>query len=277
MTASPLSRLTVGYRTAVGLCACTAFIGLGLAMVRAVASPADVLPALAIDGDMSWLVVISLMPAGIGLWLVLRGYLGRDPAAGGQRLGHRSLATRQAIRVLPGSRFVTGGVLLLVCGFSAFSIGTGVMRQANSLVSAVAASATLLGTATLASWLVCVACGMGPRPGPAAESPPLDGVPADPTKRAKLGKMLGVASVVLQFLGLGFAGLGLALIARTISRDAGAENKPATAGIWLGAINAAIALIVVVVLIVVFLAGLHQCQQLGPGDHQIGWWTLTCR
>jgi putative copper export protein len=77
------------------------------------------------------------------------------------------------------------------------------------------------------------------------------------------------------FLGLGLAGLGLAPIVRTISREAGAESRTAAVPIWLGALSAAVALIVVVLLTVGFLTGLSPCQQLGSGDHQIGSWTLT--
>ncbi|MEA5454863.1 DUF4190 domain-containing protein [Sinomonas sp. JGH33] len=90
------------------------------------------------------------------------------------------------------------------------------------------------------------------------------------------GKTLGIVSVILPFVGFGLIGLILGIVAKSQSKKAGAKNTPAVVGIVLGAISVVVGIIVTIAIIVGIGAVAQQCQQLGPGTHQIGASTITC-
>ncbi|WP_136612095.1 DUF4190 domain-containing protein [Sinomonas albida] len=100
--------------------------------------------------------------------------------------------------------------------------------------------------------------------------------PAYPAPQAVPGKALGIVSVILPFVGFGLIGLILGIVGRSQSKKVGAKNTPAVVGIVLGSISIVIGLIVTVAIIIGISAVASQCQQLGPGTHQVGSTTITC-
>lgn len=97
--------------------------------------------------------------------------------------------------------------------------------------------------------------------------------PAAPTEDP--GKTLGIVGLVLAFIAP-LIGLIVSLVARSKSKAAGFQNGLATAGIVIGAIFTAVALLVTIVLGVTLGSVAAKCAELGPGVHQEGGVTYTC-
>jgi len=88
------------------------------------------------------------------------------------------------------------------------------------------------------------------------------------------GKVLGIVGLILAILWpFQVLGLILSIIARVQSKNAGAKNGPAVAGII-------ISLILLVVTVLFFVLGgvalFSQCASLGPGVHDVNGVTVTC-
>lgn len=89
------------------------------------------------------------------------------------------------------------------------------------------------------------------------------------------GKTLGMVGLVLAIVA-NLVGLIVSIVAFRKSKAAGFNNGLAKAGIIVGAITTAGALIATVVIIVSTVSLLGACADLGPGVHQVGGTTLTC-
>jgi hypothetical protein len=95
-----------------------------------------------------------------------------------------------------------------------------------------------------------------------------------PAPAATPGKVLGIVGLILAIIWpFQVLGLILSIIARVQSKNAGAKNGPATAGII-------IAVILLVVSVLFFVLGgaalFSQCAALGPGVHDVNGVTVTC-
>ncbi len=109
------------------------------------------------------------------------------------------------------------------------------------------------------------AYGPGPVGGPAYTTP--TGV--DP------GKNLGIAGLVLAFL-CSLVGLIVSIIAYNQSKKAGFKNTPALIGIIVGAVFLALGLVGYLLGGMGAFYAYQQCQQLGPGVHDVNGVTVTC-
>lgn len=95
------------------------------------------------------------------------------------------------------------------------------------------------------------------------------GVAEDP------GKTLGIVGLVLAFV-FALAGLIVSLMARSKSKAAGFKNSFATAGIVISSIALVAGLLVGSIGGFALYKVAKQCQDLGPGVHQVGSATVTC-
>ncbi|WP_051388961.1 hypothetical protein [Arthrobacter sp. 35W] len=91
---------------------------------------------------------------------------------------------------------------------------------------------------------------------PTAPNGAYQGAPAqDP------GKVMGIISIILPFVGLGLVGLILGLIGMSKSKKAGFKNTPALVGVILGALA-------IVITIVVAIIGISAATQLATDIQQ---------
>jgi len=90
------------------------------------------------------------------------------------------------------------------------------------------------------------------------------------------GKGIGIASLIVSFLGIGLVGLILGIVGINKSKAAGQGNGFAIAGIILGILN--IIGTIIAIIIIVTSAGviLEKCKELGPGTHAVDGITYTC-
>ena len=89
------------------------------------------------------------------------------------------------------------------------------------------------------------------------------------------GKTMGIVGLVLAFVA-SVIGLIVSAIAYNKSKKAGFKNTPALVGIIIGALSTLITLIVIIVSIAGISALASQCQQLGPGEHNVNGVTVRC-
>lgn len=90
------------------------------------------------------------------------------------------------------------------------------------------------------------------------------------------GKVLGIISIVLPFIGFGLVGFILALVGLTKSKRAGFKNTPAVIGIILGAISIVVGIALIILVAVALGSVFNTCQDLGPGTHVHDGITYTC-
>ncbi|MFV0373878.1 DUF4190 domain-containing protein [Microbacterium sp.] len=118
------------------------------------------------------------------------------------------------------------------------------------------------------------------QPAPPAPEQPAPGYQAAP-QGSQPGRTLGIVGLIFAFF-MPIVGLILAYIGRSQSRKAGIANTPAKAGIIVGWIVFALQLILLIVVVSLFIAGLNMisevCGDLGPGEHLLndGITTVTC-
>lgn len=110
----------------------------------------------------------------------------------------------------------------------------------------------------------------------AAAPPAPYGAPATPTIP---GRTMGIVAFILSFF-IQLVALILGIVALVQSRKAGHKNGFAVAAIIISAVLMVVGIIVGIILVVSFgaIAGevLRQCQDLGPGVHQIGGVSVDC-
>lgn len=90
------------------------------------------------------------------------------------------------------------------------------------------------------------------------------------------GKGLGIASLIVSFLGVGLVGLILGIIGINKSKAAGQGNGFAIAGIILGILNIIGTIIVIIVMVGTAGVLLEKCKELGTGTHVVDGVTYTC-
>lgn len=90
------------------------------------------------------------------------------------------------------------------------------------------------------------------------------------------GKTLGIVGLILSFF-TALIGLIVSAVALNKSKKAGFKNTPALIGIIIGALGTIAAIIGIIALVAVGASVANQCQQLGPGVHEINGVTVTCR
>ncbi|MFY9227929.1 MAG: hypothetical protein WAO28_01195 [Candidatus Microsaccharimonas sp.] len=93
---------------------------------------------------------------------------------------------------------------------------------------------------------------------------------------ANPGKGIGIASLIVSFLGIGLVGLILGIIGINKSKAAGQGNGFAIAGIILGILNIIATIIFVIVMVGAAGVLLEKCKELGPGSHVVDGVTYTC-
>jgi hypothetical protein len=89
------------------------------------------------------------------------------------------------------------------------------------------------------------------------------------------GKTLGIVGLVLVFI-FTLLGFILSIVANGQSKRAGYKNTPAKVGIILGAVFLVLGIIGGIIAGVFAFQLLGQCADLGPGEHVVSGWTITC-
>ena len=109
-----------------------------------------------------------------------------------------------------------------------------------------------------------------------SEVPPAPAAPAYAATPAVVpGKTLGIVALILSFF-FQLIALILGIVALGQSRKAGAKNTPALVAIILSIVFGLVWILVVGGLIAGGAALLAQCQDLGPGVHDVNGVTYTC-
>ncbi|HEY9294257.1 MAG TPA: hypothetical protein VIP98_23490 [Microlunatus sp.] len=89
------------------------------------------------------------------------------------------------------------------------------------------------------------------------------------------GRTLGIVGLVLSIVA-NWVGLIVSIVAFKKSKNAGFQNGLAKAGIIVGCITTALAVIGAVIAIVLAVNLGSTCSDLGPGVHQVGSGVVTC-
>jgi hypothetical protein len=90
------------------------------------------------------------------------------------------------------------------------------------------------------------------------------------------GKVYGIISIILPFVGFGLVGLVLGIIGRIKSKRAGYKNVLALVGIILGAISVVVGILIIVAVVTALSQFGELCNDLGPGTHTQDGITYTC-
>jgi hypothetical protein len=90
------------------------------------------------------------------------------------------------------------------------------------------------------------------------------------------GKVYGIISIILPFVGFGLVGLVLGIIGRIKSKRAGYKNVLALVGIILGAISVVVGILIIIAIVTAFGSIAEVCNNLGPGTHVQDGITYTC-
>ncbi|MCU1573380.1 MAG: hypothetical protein JWO93_1462 [Micrococcaceae bacterium] len=90
------------------------------------------------------------------------------------------------------------------------------------------------------------------------------------------GKVYGIISIILPFVGFGLVGLVLGIIGRIKSKRAGYKNVLALVGIILGAISVVVGILIIVAVVTALTQFGQLCNDLGPGTHTQDGITYTC-
>ena len=98
---------------------------------------------------------------------------------------------------------------------------------------------------------------------------------ADMAPQQDPGRTLGIVGLVLSIVA-SWIGLIVSIVAMKKSKNAGFQNGMAKAGVIVGCITTALAIVGVVIAIVVAVHLGSTCADLGPGVHQVGGTTYTC-
>lgn len=100
--------------------------------------------------------------------------------------------------------------------------------------------------------------------------------PGQPTPQAEdPGRTLGIVGLILAFLAA-LVGMIISIVAFRKSKAAGYKNNLALAGIIVGAVITLVYVVGGIALGVAASAVVKQCQDLGPGVHQVNGATVTC-
>ena len=110
---------------------------------------------------------------------------------------------------------------------------------------------------------------------PYGYGPPAPYYPSAPAPAQDPGRTLGIVGLILSIVASA-VGLVVSIVAHTKSKRAGFRNTAAKAGIIIGAITTAAVLTSGIAAGVAAKGLVDQCQELGPGVHQVDGVTYTC-
>ncbi|WP_243076800.1 DUF4190 domain-containing protein [Microbacterium sp. SS28] len=116
-----------------------------------------------------------------------------------------------------------------------------------------------------------------------AAAPPPAGQYAAPPTTSRPGRTLGIVAFVLSFFAQVIA-IVLGIVALVQSRKAGEKNGFAVAAIIISSVLIVVGIILAIVIIAIIIPQaaqltqeiLRQCQELGPGIHEIGGVPVDC-